>query len=118
MPDLRASRKTGYGEELRRALIFLESAGTFPEPFEKRKRLRERQGTPIPTNVREGPSFEELRDEVGAVTVRPVDSEIGDLDDVGVPEASERHSLPAKALKSGGGRRAGGFQKLDREGLL
>ncbi len=87
--------------------------------FEKRKRLRERQGTLIPADLREGPPFEELRDDVGTVTRRFVDSEIGDLDDVGVPEASEHHSLPAEALESdGGGRRSSGLQKLDREGLL
>ncbi len=86
--------------------------------FEKRKRLRERQRTLIPADIREGPPVKELRDDVGTVTLRPVDAEIGDLDDVGVPEASERHSLPAEALESGGDRRAGGPQKLDCEGLL
>ena len=47
-----------------------------------------------------------------------MDSGISDLDDVGMPEASERHSLPAEALESGGGQRAGGPQKLNYEGLL
>jgi hypothetical protein len=79
--------------------------------IEEGKRLRERQGT------REGLPSEELRDDVGDA-LRAVDCGIGDLDDVGVPEASERYSLPAEALESGGGRRSGRLQKLDREGLL
>jgi hypothetical protein len=35
-----------------------------------------------------------------------------------VPETPERHGLPAEALQSSPVRRAGGLQKLDREGLF